>query len=268
MDTNILRNFYYMDSETIDNYLSSINGEIYDSEERSEKFLNKKGVDGGISSLIKINAGLQSQIETETRKKIIQTYAGKFQKIYSYLEQNGSIPFFDCIDDENWNAISRNQFIEILVSLRFSKMDTLVYSFSNFLPMLEGIDQSLIEDDAKKTLYFMQMFNEINKQNGLPAELQLINGSKYKFVTHFDQNCFLVNIDSIPNEVTVLAKIQRKLKENEKINLINIIPMLEKMAINREMRRNMKHSINELPEELSDNIKGPGALIIPIAIYN
>ena len=40
------------------------------------------------------------------------------------------------------------------------------------------------------------------------------------------------------------------------------------MGINREMRRSMKQSINELPEELSDIVKGPGALIIPIALYN
>jgi hypothetical protein len=134
--------------------------------------------------------------------------------------------------------------------------------------MLGNLDISIDDENSKKTLYLMQLFNEITKQNGLPAELQLINGGNYKFVAYFNHDCFVKNLELIPNEVTVFAKIQRKLMGGEKINLTNIVPILEKMAINREMRKSMKHSINELPEELNDNVKGPGALLIPIAIYN
>jgi hypothetical protein len=53
--------------------------------------------------------------------------------------------------------------------------------------------------------------------------------------------------------------------DSEKINLF---PLLEKMAVNRELRRSIKHMKTEIPEELADNVKGPGAVIIPIAIYN
>jgi hypothetical protein len=84
MAMNVLRNFYYIDTVTIDNYLSSIEGALYDSEDVSEKYIQNKGISGGLSILpAKIDAGLKSQIETETHKKIIQTYAAKFQKIYS-----------------------------------------------------------------------------------------------------------------------------------------------------------------------------------------
>jgi hypothetical protein len=268
--SNILRKFYYVDAETIDAYCSSIEGVIYESEEISEKSINNKGIEGSISALpLKVNGGLKSHIETETSRKVIQTYAGKFQKIFSYLEQNGGVPFYDNIDEQTWNGLSRNQFIELDVNFRFSKIDNLISSIGTVLPFLGKIDPSILNDDSKKTLSIMEFFDEINKQNGMPAELQLINGSSYKFVAYFNQDCFInSNMDLLPNEVTVFAKIQRKLRDNEKINLINIIPMLEKMAVNREMRRNMKHSISDLPDELTDNIKGPGAVIIPIAVYN
>lgn len=270
MSSNILRKFYYVDAETIDAYLSSIEGVIYEAEEISEKSIKNGGIGGSISALpLKINGGLKSQIEIETIKKVIQTYAGKFQKIYSYLEQNGGLPFYDNMDEQTWNTISRNQFVELDVNLRFSKMDSLISSFGSILPSIGKIDPSILDDDSKKTLYIMDFMNEINKQNGMPAELQLINGSCYKFISYFNLDCFInSNIDLLPNEVTVFAKIQRKLRENEKNNLINIIPMLEKMAVNREMRRSIKHSINDVSEELSDNVKGPGAVVIPIAVYN
>lgn len=270
MGSNILRKFYYVDTDTIDDYLSSIDGAISESEEVSERSMNNKGVGGGISTpVLKANGGIKSVIEIETSKKVIQTYAGKFQKIYAYLEQNESILFYDNMDEQTWKSLQRNQFVELDVSLRFSKIDNLISSFSNLFPLLGKIDPSMFDNDSKKVFYIMNLFNETNKQKGIPAELNLINGSQFKFVSFFDHDCFVGNnLDSIPNEVTVLAKIQRKIKENEKINLINIVPMLEKMAINREMRRSMKHSISELPEELSDNVKGPGAVIIPIAAYN
>jgi hypothetical protein len=269
MSSNIFRNFYYIDSETLDNYLSSMHGSIYDSEDVSEKHVNNKGAEAGITlPPAKFNAGIKTHIETETRKKVIQTYAGKFQEIYAYLEKNGGIPFYEQLDDDSWNEISRNQFIELDVSLRFSKIDTLISSISNFIPMFGEMDINIEDDNSKKTIQLMQLFNEITKQSGLPAELQLINGGKYKFVAYFNHDCFVKNLELIPNEVTILAKIQRKLKDSEKINLINVVPLLEKMAINREMRKSMKHNKNNMPEELYDNVKGPGALLIPIALYN
>jgi hypothetical protein len=49
MATNILRNFYYIDTVAIDNYLSSIEGALYDSEDVSEKSTKNKGAGGEIS---------------------------------------------------------------------------------------------------------------------------------------------------------------------------------------------------------------------------
>jgi hypothetical protein len=268
MKGHILRNFHYLNTSIIDDYISSIEGSLIESEDISEKIATNKGVGAEVGALIKLDAGLKTQIEKETRKKVVQTYASKFQKIYSYLETEENIPYYDYMDEDSWEGISRNQFIEIDVTIRFSKIDTVINSFGNLLPIIYQLDNTIADDDTKKTIYLMNLIKEINQQNGLPAELQLINGSKYKFVSYFEQDCFINEPENMPNEITVFAKIQRKLRDNEKVNLINIVPVLEKLAFNRETRKAMKHKINELPEELFDNVKGPGALIIPIAIYN
>jgi hypothetical protein len=73
---------------------------------------------------------------------------------------------------------------------------------------------------------------------------------------------------SIPKEVTLLGKIHRVFRADEKIELINLIPLLEKFSINREMRRTLKESLKSFPEEFRDTVKGPGAIITPIALYN
>jgi hypothetical protein len=269
MATNILRNFYYIDTVAIDNYLSSIEGVLYDSGDISEKYVTNKGTSGKVSlQVVQIDAGLKSQIETETHKKVIQTYAAKFQKIYSFLEKDGSIPFYDAIDDETWTNIVRNQMIELDVTLRFSKVDILLSSIDNFFPLLNQIEQNIIDDYSKSVIHLINSFQEINKQNGLPVELRLINSDKYKFVSYLNQDCFVSSFDRIPNEVKIFAKIQRKMKVSEKINLINMIPLLEKIVIDKETRKKMETSIKTLPEELFDYVKGPGALIIPIAMYN
>lgn len=268
MKRHILRNFHYLNTSIMDDYISSIEGSLTESEDISEKIATNKGVGADIGTLIKLDAGLKTQIEKETKKKVVQTYASKFQKIYSFLEADENIPYYDYIDDDSWEGIYRNQFIEIDVTIRFSKIDTVINSLGNLLPFIYQLDNTIADDDTTKTIYLMNLIKEINQQNGLSAELQLINGGKYKFISYFDHSCFVNELENMPNEITVFAKIQRKLRDNEKINLTNIVPVLEKMAFNREMKRSIKHSINELPEELFDNVKGPGALIIPIAIYN
>jgi hypothetical protein len=268
MGSDILRNFYYMDPETIDNYISSIEDGIYDSADISEKVANNKKGAGGLASLVRINVESNYQNEIETRRKMMQTYAGKFQKIFSYLEKNGGIPFYDYMDDETWNNVSRNKFVELEVTLRFSKVDVLISSIDNrIIPLINEDGQNLVDDTTKK-LYMQSVdqiktFRETDSQGILPVELQLINESSYKFVSYFYRRHFSKNLENIPNEVTVFAKIQRKLNKTEKVNFFNIISLLEKTLINSDTEH-----INKLPEEYLESIKGPGALVIPIAIYN
>jgi hypothetical protein len=114
------------------------------------------------------------------------------------------------MDENIWNEISRNQFVELDVNIRFSKIDNLISSMDKFFPFFGEIDPSILNDDSRKILYFTQFFKEINQLNGLPAELQLINGGNYKFVSYFKLDSFVTNMDSIPNETTILAKVQRK----------------------------------------------------------
>jgi hypothetical protein len=74
-------------------------------------------------------------------------------KKYAYLDQNESILFYDNMDEQTWQSLQRNQFVELDVNFRFSKMDNLISSFSNFIPLLGQLDPGMLDDDSKKALY-------------------------------------------------------------------------------------------------------------------
>lgn len=274
MKASALRNFYYLNTSIIDDYISSIDGSLVQTEDVSERVATDKGISAGAGAFsIKVDAGIKAQIEKETKRILVQTYAGKFQKIYTFLDsENEGVPFYDYMDEESWSNISRNQFLEIDVTIRFSKIETIIGSLGTILPFFNQLKNdngtALMDPETQNTINIIQLFREANNTNGLPAELSFINPGKYKLITYFDENSFISEQDKLPKEVTIFAKVQRKLRESEKVNLTNIIPVLEKLAFNREMKRSIKHSMEELPEELMDNVKGPGAILIPIAIYN
>ena len=133
MNGHILRNFHYLNTSIIDDYISSIEGSLLESEDISEKVATNKGIGADVGAIIKVDAGLKTQIEKETKKKVIQTYASKFQKIYTYLDADNEIPYYDYMSEEDWGKIQRNQFIEIDGKIRFSKIDTLINSIGKFI---------------------------------------------------------------------------------------------------------------------------------------
>jgi hypothetical protein len=271
MDTNILRNFYYINTDAVDNYVSAIDGSLVSEQNERSLATTDKGVSGevGISAL-KLSAGFKGIIEKEVTRKTVQNYSAKVQRIYSFLESKG-LPFYDFMDTENWPKVQRNFFFEFDVEIRFSKIETLLGSLRNFLPIFDkakaDTGEIILDQDAKNAFSLISLLSEADKQKGMPVELRFINGGDYKLVTYLNPNYLIFDQDSIPKEVTVLCKVHRLLSTTDKVEMINIIPLLERMAINREIRRNIKDKIDSAPDVIKDTVKGPGAIINTIAIY-
>lgn len=272
MPTNILRNFYYISTVAVDDYVSAIDGAAITEEEQKRSETTGKGASAQLGvGPVAIAGGLKGATESEITRKLVQTYSGKVQKVYAYLEANG-LQFFDSMNEDSWKGVRRNVFLELDVEMRFSKIETLIKSFRNLWPLFENLKTSqgdaVLTGDSSNALAMMALFSEADKKTGTPVELNFINGGDYRLVAYLDQSSFLVEPDSMPKEVTLLGKIQRVFASNEKVELINLIPLLEKFSFNREMKRKLKESMKTFPEELRDTVKGPGAVITPIAIYN
>ena len=117
-----LRNFLYLNTKLLDDYLSSIEGSLSDTEEHTNSSVNIKlgQLEGGIP-VIKGSGKAENTISEEVHKEVKITEAAKFDRLYNYLEKNG-LQYYESIINDNFNQLFRDDFLEVLVTPRFSKL--------------------------------------------------------------------------------------------------------------------------------------------------
>src|SRR5262249_48098248 len=102
----ILRNYLYLDSSTVADYLSSLDRSVVEGpvdhtqSAKHDKGLkaNLKVVEGSLSG-----AGL-----SETKEKRLVTDAAKFQRLYELIEKD-HVQYLDAFDEAIWQQIRRGE---------------------------------------------------------------------------------------------------------------------------------------------------------------
>ena len=117
-----------------------------------------------------------------------------------------------------------------------------------------------------KKLKVFKGLGSINNGNEIACVLSFENSKEFQVAAYLDEQFFKVGQDSFVGSFYVLCKIQRKLPKGEKIELGELFESFKNMPMNRAQRCNMPKNIST-PTEIKDVIKGPAAVVIPIAIY-
>ena len=121
-----LRNILYVDINALDNYISQIDGYTYEEETIVESSSNiKDGKIGvGISKVSAEGKAGKERAETHTRNAKV-TDASKLDKVIKYLRKDNELKFFEGLNENEWAELYREDFIEALVTPRFSKLGEL-----------------------------------------------------------------------------------------------------------------------------------------------
>lgn len=267
----MLRKIIYSDIEALDNYISSIEGYVYEEANLKTKTINEK--EGGVSiggSKSSINGKLGKNSETEETINVKMTDAVKLDKIIKYLSKEDELKYYEFLTQEEFENLRRSEFIEVLVTPRYSKLEQLsdtADQIKNLSDLMINLTGSHIVDESLE-----------DSINGLKSLTNVKNTSLLSCVFNFESQDFPLvgQIDikylKIPkNEFasrpyTMLCKIQSKIEKGKKICLDEIFESMEYFSQNREQRRKMKTSMSN-PDAIRDEINGPALSIIPVAIY-
>ena len=264
-----LRKFLYLDKEFINDSLGAILGEEYETT-IVEKISNKigAGVNAGMD-VLKGNGEIGREKNIETTNKAIVTDPMKFQQLYDEVEsyQDGKI-YYDYITSDIWENFERDDIIEIVVNLELPKLINLASTISTFKNINNvfkaNIGQGFINKSDMKKVDSITELAENEKTEKIPCLMKFINDKKYSIVGYIEKDNLTVDMNKLQGEVTVLCKIKRRLAENEKLSLSNLENTIKSIPQNREQRRKNKITI---PKEISDTVKSPAIIVIPIAIY-
>ena len=268
-----LRNFLYLNTKIINDYLSAIDGYVYSEEAQSiAKSTEDAMKAGGNIKLLSGEGTHAGKTEEEITRSVQISDAAKFDKVFRYL-QNGDedeqIKYYECLSEEIFNDLRRDNFLEVLVTARFSKMKELtdtVKKLSELATVIQGItDQQLLDKQAKEAVAGFSALGELKSGKSISCVFSFEDG-KYPLVAYLDEDYFKCDQENFVGESYMVCKVLRKIQKGQSVKLDEIFDDIKKIPMNRQQRRNLPKSM-ENPEILRDVIKGPALVVVPIAVY-
>lgn len=267
----MLRKILYADSEALDNYISAIDGYIYEEQEIMQSSTTNKGGKLGIG-IKKINAegNLRNQQEEKVSLNAKITDASKLDKIIKYLQNEDNLKYYERINEDIWNGIYRDDFIEVLVTPRFSKLEEVTNAASNFKQLIDIFEPFLgsnaLDEKGKEALNGFEQLSNSRNSNSLSCVFNF-EDKKYPLIGNIDKTYLKTSKDNFVSQVYMLCKIQKKIEKGKSICLDEIFEDVKSIASNREQQRKLNKKDMSNPAEIKDKINGPAFVIIPIAIY-
>ncbi|MBQ9926008.1 MAG: hypothetical protein IJO51_08325 [Clostridia bacterium] len=267
-----LRNFLYLNTKVVEDYIAAIDGYTYDEETQAVATSNENAFTGkgalGVASGSGAHTGKQSE---EIKRSVRISDAAKFEKVHKYLrsDEDDGLKYYEFLTDEDYAGLYRDDFLEVLVTARFSKMKELTNSvrkFAELATVLENItDQQFLDKKTAEAVNGLSMLGQMKSGKEIACVFEF-DDRKHPLVAYLDESYFRCGQDSFVGQAYLLCKVIRKVPKGQSVKLDEIFEDIKKMPMNREQRRSMPKNLDN-PAEVRDVIRGPALIVLPIAVY-
>lgn len=267
-----LRNFLYLNTKVIEDYVSAIDGFTYDEESQELETSNENVVAGKAAIGVASGNGSHTGKQTEGIKRSVRiSDAAKFDKIYKFLQsdEDDGMKYYEFLSESDYNGLHRDDFLEVLVTARFSKMKELtdsVKKIAELAAVFETItDQQILDKKASEAVNGFSALGQMKAGKEISCVFEFEDGS-YPLVAYLDESYFRCGQGNFVGQAYLLCKVIKKIPKGQSVKLDEIFDDIKKLPLNRAQRRSMPKNMDN-PAELRDVIKGPALVVLPIAVY-
>ena len=272
-DKHEIKNFMYLNTKILEDYISVIDGFTYDEESQEIQNVNEKTLGGSAGvKIISGNGEIATKKVDEVKRSVHISDAAKFDKVFKYLQsgdEDEQVKYYEFLTEEEFNSLHRDDFLEVLVTSRFSKMKELTDSVMKVADLAKVIqiitDEEILDKKAKEAVDGFSALGQLREGKEISCVFNFEDG-KYPLVAYLDQSYFRCSEDNFVGESYLLCKIIRKVQKGQSVKLDAIFGDVKKLPLNREQRRKMPKNMDN-PKEIKDVVKGPALIVIPIAVY-
>lgn len=189
-----LRSFLYLNHDMLDSYLSAIDGGIHDSETVTQTRINQKSGGGSVSvGPISGNAQVGKGNNEEIKKDVQINPSAKFNRLFDYLKNEEGVKYYQMLDDNIFSELSRDDFIEVLVKLRFSKIKEFANIAKNFGAMAEVLqvftDEPIIGNKEKQEIANISRLGELKPSKTISCVFNF-DDDAFPIVADLDEQYF------------------------------------------------------------------------------
>jgi hypothetical protein len=258
-----LRQFLYYSESLVDDFLSQLEGgQSGDVKRREQLQRDRQGEPSVGAGPLKAGGGQGHSTRQETEAVIRQGRASNFQRLHDLLVDANELTEIEDLDEETWNGIRRGSLLELDAQITVPQMARLFSdpeSLLSLASLIKTVSPGSIDAEGQKVIDMMEMLAKSGLgQGGTLTAVGNPPGSPYNLVMRLDKK-FIIPGTELDGEATVLVKIARKLKENDKELILDLPGMA---AFGAELQRPMIESA-----DATMAVQGPGAIVVPVAIF-
>lgn len=268
-----LRNFLYLNTKLVEDYISAIDGFTYDEENQciTNNKENSAGATLGVKK-ISVNGNHTGTKSEEVSRSVKISDAAKFDKIYKYLEKGEDeekLKYYECMTNDVFEELHRDDFVEVLVTARFSKAKELtdtVQKIAELASVIQGItSQSILDKEADEAISGFSALGKLKTGKEISCVFNF-DDNKFPLVAYLDESYFRCEQENFVGQSYMLCKVLKKIPKGQSIKLDEIFEDIKKLPLNREQRRSMPKNMDN-PDIMKDVVKGPAFVVTPIAVY-
>lgn len=268
-----LRNFLYLNTKIVEDYLSVIDGYVYDEESRAITNSSESGVTGKAGIKVVTGEGIKTaKLDEKVKRSVKISDASKFDKVFTYLQsgdEDGQIKYYEFLSEEIFLNLHRDDFLEVLVTARFSKMKELtdcVVKLGELASAIQGLtDQQLLDRKAQEAINGFSTIGQLRSGKEISCVFDFEDG-KFPLVAYLDESYFRCSHDNFVGRSYLLCKVLRKIPKGQSIKLDELFDDVKNLQLNRKQRRSLPKNMDN-PDVIRDVVKGPLLVVIPIAVY-
>jgi hypothetical protein len=266
----ILRDFIFLNTNMLNNYLSTIDGYFADELVYTESEKGQKSGKLGYAPIVEGNAS--SETSWETKSKRVLTPSSQFQKLYEVLEKQEQIRHLDLFDDGYWANIQKGEILEIQARVRlpaFIMQLEQVQGITPFINLIQKYGVGTVTDFDLTALEGMSDLQKISESKPIPLLIQSASTPKFNFVADLSREYIIGNLTDFQGEAVVFGKVQRILNKGQKLDAFNFLSdMLAMPNLNRQQRLALKsNKNNKAKDTFTETLLGPAIVLTPLAVY-
>ena len=262
-----LRDFLYLNTSMLSNYIATIDGYVEEELDVSELEKGEKRAKAGIYA---VEGNISSETSRETKAKRTLTPPAQFQRLYDVLEEKEQIKYVGLFDDKFWSEISKGDILEIEASIKvptlFSQFEA-IEGFSALAEVAQKLGVTTMSDADLNMLSGIGSLGKIIEGKPVPLLFDVPSVNKYHFASELQRNYIIGGTTDFQGEAFVFGKVQKILQKGEKIEVFSLLPDLDSLAINRQQRLALKSNKNKSKQNFSESIVGPALILNPLAVY-
>jgi len=262
----ILRNFLFLDTGAVDNYLAAAEGSLLEGPfEQTDVEKRVKGGKVGLSKVVTVEGNAGAEGSTETKQKRSLNYSAKFQRLYDILENQDSIQQLDAFDPAIWNQFRRGEVLEVEATIRIPQMFALSEAVEVAAPLAELLtlfgQNPLADPQTQQQFEMARGTAQLFETEPVPLLFEAASTPKFRFVASLPRQHLRSKPTDLQGEAVVFGKVQRIVPPKQTYQVPLLRAGLNEFVSGQNRAQRRKNRNSPTAQNQIETVKGPAIIL-------